>query len=89
MANHNHPPHPSDDSDHDPLGIPETPADMFPDDFDPKSGHAKETIIPEMLQMGHLMEAGRLIVGKEFFDEPAEVVDLPRRERPSDTDDLK
>ena len=69
----------SDNSPNDPTGIPDTAAEIFPDEFDGKTGHTKETIIPEMLAMGHLMEAGRLIAGKEFFLEPAETIELPER----------
>jgi hypothetical protein len=36
-------------------------------------------LIAEMLSMGHLLEADKLIVGKEFFLEPAETVQLPHR----------
>jgi hypothetical protein len=74
MVNHNYVPSSSDDSNS--FEIPKTPAEMFPAEFDPKSGHAKETIIPEMLAMGHLMEAGRLVVGDAFFTEPAETLHI-------------
>jgi hypothetical protein len=84
MTNHDLPRPPEPDPDN--LGIPDIPFEMLPQGFWSHRGYAEDARIAEMLSMGHLLEAGKLIVGKEFFLEPAETVQLPHRSQQDEQD---
>lgn len=66
--------------DPDEFETPDTPAEMFPGELHAEitHGYAKAALIGEMLAMGHLVEAGRLIVGDTDFPDEAETIDLQR-----------
>jgi hypothetical protein len=70
--------------DPDDFETPARPAEMFPWEFQTQiaHGYAKAALIGEMLAMGHLVEAGRLIVGDTEFPVEAETIGLPRRTLP-------
>lgn len=72
--------------DPDEFETPDTPAEMFPGELHAEitHGYAKAALIGEMLAMGHLLEAGKLIIGESAFFEEAETLELPRRTPPDD-----
>lgn len=74
--------------DPDNLDIPDTPYELFPGTLGlaDKLGYARAAQITEMLAMGHLVEAGKLIVGDESLNEAVPIVDMGPR-RPFDRDD--
>ena len=60
---------------------PDTSAEMFPGELHAEitHGYAKAALIGEMIAMGHLLEAGKLIIGESALSEEAESFRLPRR----------